>query len=212
MLTPKDIFLINFSDIEKPRSSSELKEFVQRVKDSVCLDSIETQKATKGVGMYKAFVDEIIPLSQFAELLYSPDLKFLPVIGNQGFDVLVKDASGEILDKIEITNPHDGDFEAEDKRLAKSTGSGNVRVCDLGGQLKFLEKFIFQTAKKKALKDYRDCTLVFVASTLPPFDFELEILEEHCKKLTEQFAKYPFKAKRVVLFSTSLKKCFVIES
>ncbi len=162
--------MISVQEIEQRRSAEQLKTFVREVLERVRSDQNEFRKARKGDGLYRTFVDEVIPLSQFAHLIYPPGMLFQPVLGNQGFDVEVFDNSGKLIDRIEIAKPHDGHAEAHDNQLVEERGVGKTRVFNFGGQLDELVPWIARTATNKSLKDHGDCTLVFVAATYPPFE------------------------------------------
>lgn len=140
----------------------------------------------------------------------APETLFLPVLGNQGYDVEVFDEEGNLLDKIEIAKPHDGKANAENKRLLNERGFGDIRVCDFGGQLDALKPWIANTAENKSLKDYSDCTLVLVALTDPPSDEALRILEQRCIEFAQKLKKMAYRAKRAFLAVPSLNKCFEI--
>jgi hypothetical protein len=202
--------MISKEEIEQRRTSDQLKGFVAEVRERVRSNPDEYRRAQKGEGLYNDFVKEIIPLSRFAHLLYPPDTLFLPVLGNQGYDVEVFDSTGNPIDKIEIAKPHDGHAKAVDNKLVVDRGFGQIRIHDFGGQLEELTPWIADTAKDKSLKDYGDCTLVIVAVTDPPFDVELPKLEEHCIEFVEKLKSITFLAKRTFLAVPALEKCFKI--
>lgn len=203
--------MISKAEIEQCRTSDELKSFVEEVRKKVESDSDELQRARRGEGLYKAFVDEVMPLSQFSHLLYPADTLFLPVLGNQGYDVEVFDAQKGSIDRIEIAKPHDGQAEAEGSRLVNDRGFGQIKVFDLGGQLDPLAPWIAKTANKKSLKDYSDCTLVIVAAIDPPFDEEVSVLEQRAIEIVGELGKMEFLAKRAFLAIPALNKCLEIE-
>ncbi len=203
--------MISAEDIEQRRTSEELKLFVEGVRERCEVDRDELLRARRGEGLYRAFFDEVLPLSLFAHLLYPPDTSFLPVLGNQGFDVEVFDGSGCPIDKIEIAKPRDGHAEAQDNALIEERGFGRTRVYDFGGQLEELVPWVAKTAENKSLKDYRDCTLVFVAATDPAFDQELPALEQRCAELVEKLRKMEFRAKRAFLAVPALNRCYAID-
>jgi hypothetical protein len=203
--------MISKAEIEQCRTSDELKSFVEEVRKKVEADSDELQRARKCDGLYKEFVDEVMPLSLFSHLLYPPETLFLPVLGNQGYDVEVFDAQKNSIDRIEIAKPHDGQAEAEDVRLVNERGFGQIKIFDLGGQLGPLAPWIAKTAEKKSLRDYRDCTLVIVASIDPPFDEEIATLEKRAIEIVGELGKMEFLAKRAFLAVPALNKCFEID-
>lgn len=202
--------MISAVEIEQRRTSDQLRAFVKEVRERVESCPEELRRAQNGEGRYREFINEVWPLSQFAHLLYPPETLFLPVLGNQGYDVEVFDEEGEPLDKIEIAKPHDGQANAENNRLLNERGFGHIRVCDFGGQLDALKPWIASTAEDKALKDYSDCTLVLVALTDPPFDEELPTLEQQCVEFAHRLKQMAYRAKRAFLAVPSLDKCFEI--
>jgi hypothetical protein len=202
--------MITKTEIEQRRTSEELRSFIADVRERVRSDPDESRRARRGEGVYNVFVNELIPLSHFAHLLYPPETLFLPVLGNQGYDVQVFDGAGNPIDKIEIAKPHDGHARAKDNKLVEDRGFGQITVHDMGGQLESLEPWIAYTAENKSFKDYRDCTLVIVAATDPPFDEELPILKKHCAELVEELKKITFRARRTFLAVPPLGKCFKI--
>ncbi|MFA7555866.1 MAG: hypothetical protein WCY88_16605 [Spongiibacteraceae bacterium] len=202
--------MISALEIEQRRTSDQLRAFVKEVRERVESCPEELRRAQNGEGRYREFNNEVWPLSQFAHLLYPPETLFLPVLGNQGYDVEVYDEEGEPLDKIEIAKPHDGQANAENNRLLNERGFGHVRVCDFGGQLDALKPWIASTAENKSLKDYSDCTLIIVALTDSPFDEELPILEQRCIEFAQKLKQMAYRAKRAFLAVPSLDKCFEI--
>ena len=203
--------MILAKEIEQRRTADQLKLFVEEVRDRVEADKSELRIARKGSGLYRMFIDEVIPLSQFAHLIYPSDTFFQPVIGSQGFDVKVYDGAETLIDRVEIAKPHDGYAEACDDRLVEEHGLGKVRVCDLGGQLDELAPCVTKKANDKSMKDYSDCTLVFVVATLPPFEEEQRNIEIRALELVEKLNGMMFKAKRAFLAVPALDKCYAIE-
>lgn len=203
--------MISKAEIEQCRTSDELKSFVEEVRKRVESDSDELQRARKGEGLYKVFIDEVMPLSQFSHLLYPAETLFLPVLGNQGYDVEVFDAQKNSVDRIEIAKPHDGQAEAKDNRLVNDRGFGQIKIFDLGGQLEPLAPWIAKTADKKSLKDYSDCTLVIVAAIPPSFDEELPTLEQRAIEIVGELEKMEFLAKRAFLAVPALNQCFEVK-
>ncbi|WP_370052843.1 hypothetical protein [Neptunomonas sp.] len=114
------------AEIEQFRTSAELKSFVEEVRRKVESDSDELQRARKSEGLCKVFVAEVMSLSQFSHLLYPAETTFLPVLGNQGYDVEVFDAQKNLIDRIEIAKPRDGQVEAEDSCLVNDRGLGKM--------------------------------------------------------------------------------------
>jgi hypothetical protein len=60
--------MIEKSELEQRRTPAELREFVERIKDTVCADKAERHCGILKKGIYKEFIDELVPLSWFAPL------------------------------------------------------------------------------------------------------------------------------------------------
>lgn len=203
--------MISVADIERRRTADQLRAFLADVRTRVQMERSELMRARSGEGLYGKFANEVIPLSQFANLLYPPDTLFLPVLGNQGYDVEVFDGDGNSSDKTEIAKPHDGRADAVDSRLLNERGFGEMRIYDFGGQLDSLAPWIARTAANKSLKDYGDCTLVFVASMDEPFDAEVPLIAQRAEEFARRLGKMVFRARRAFLAVPSLNRCFPIE-
>jgi hypothetical protein len=123
-VNPK-VKMINQKEIEHPRTPAELRQFVAEIRARVEADPEELKIARRKVGLYKMFVDEIIPLSLSADYICENHDLLKPVVGNQGYDVIVLAPDGTKRGKVEIAKPYDGKANAEDvKLLEKRTGFG----------------------------------------------------------------------------------------
>lgn len=191
--------LVNKAIIQQPRTPSALRAFVQKIHDEVRVIADERDKGILKKGIYKVFLDEIVPLSRFAVARYTDEFRIQPVLGNQAYDALVLDRGGAIISKIEITVPHDGQAEACDSKLVVAEGHGTVHVHRPGREIRELSRFVLDTACKKAGKDYSDCTLVFFIKTLTPFESVLAAHNAQLDCIAEELRKIPFKAKEVFL-------------
>lgn len=193
-------YMISSSDIEQLRSPSELKEFVLSIKSSVQENNHERHLGMLKKGWYKEFLDEIVPLSYFAVLMYPENWKVQPVLGNQGFDAKVFNASGDVIDHIEVTLPHDGAFEANDARLTVKRNYGQFRTTGKPGEdFDALFPFVLETCRKKALKDYNDCTLVVAIAPMAPFRSFEEHKKNQINDLLHEMGQIEFKARKVFL-------------
>ena len=166
--------MITKEDIETERTPKELRQFVATKKFKVNKCIKERHRGMLKKGFYKVFVDEIIPLSLFCLKVYPDNYKILPELGNQGYDAIVKDGDGKIFEHLEITTPHDGFKAANDAKLTVERGYGNtsIRNYNSGSDLKDMFSIIMEVCKKKAKKDYSDCSLVIVIDFSPPFEEE----------------------------------------
>lgn len=191
--------MITPSEIQQPRTPSKLREFVVRLKESVEADEDERHCGILRMGVYKQFLDELVPLSCFAMQSYPDSYKIQPVIGNQGYDAVVFNELGEEIEHIEITAPRDGAEEAIDARLIVDRGYGRFHVGDPGEDFDALIPQVLDTCRKKSHKDYNDCALVVSIAPIPPFDAFVSRYEEQIEVLVSELEKIKFKAKRVFL-------------
>lgn len=151
-------------------------------------------------GLYKEFLDEIEPLSQFAVLEYPDTYRLQPVLGNQGYDAVVFGANGQVVDRIEMAKPYDGATTAAVAREVVKNGWGGFRLHEPGDETEVLIPIIERTCRKKAQKDYSDATLVFAIPALPPLaGFEARY-EEQIHRIKTSLSAAGFKAKRVFMF------------
>lgn len=193
--------MITPSELEQRRSPAVLREFVDRLKATVNADELERHCGILKKGLYKQFLDEIIPLSRFSILAYPENYEVQPVLGNQGYDALVFDESGAEVDRVEITTPHDGAAEAMDAKLVVSQGIGSIHIYNPGDEIKELFPHVIKTCRKKAHNDYSNCTLVVTIAPPPPFQSTsyMKQYEMQITTLASEISIIRFKAKRVFL-------------
>ena len=159
--------MITENDIQRPRSPRGLRQFVTSRKEKIKAIKTERHNAIRRRGLYNVFIKEIVPLSVFALKAYENSCSVQPILGNQGYDAIVKDNEGNIIDFVELTFPDDWKSEAKDADLIVSRGYGTTDVFKPGGDIDRLSIFIQDICLKKAQKDYSDCTLVIVIEFWP---------------------------------------------
>jgi len=193
---------ITKDELQQRRSPKELWFFAHRVRDEASVDPLQRTEAYSHKGLYKQFIDEILPLSDFAVLQYPETCTVEPVLGSQGYDAIIFDSSGHECDRIEIKKPYDGAGRAEDGRLILERGYGNDHGGVPGYELVPLIPFVLATCQATLLKDYSDCTLVFVVPVLEPFPFPdfQQRFETDLANLARQISDFRLNAKRVFLF------------
>lgn len=191
--------MINTVDIQKRRSPQALREYVLELKRVVQIDESERHRGIQKVGLYKEFLDEIVPLSLFALDAYPESYEVLPILGNQGYDALVFDQSGKEVDRVELTVPHDGAAAAEDARLVVRRGYGQTKVVTPGDDFAAMFPCVLKVCNKKAMKDYSDCTLVVAIAPMLPFQSYESIYKTQIEALASEMSKIQFRAKRVFL-------------
>ncbi len=193
--------IITPSTLKKRRSPQALRNFVIEIKDSVRANYEELRLGIQKRGLYKEFLEEIVPLSLFAPLIYPESHEIQPVLGNQGYDALVFDEMGKEIDRIEMTIPHDGNAAVKDVKLIVDRGYGQFKVGNPGDDLNAIFPYVLDNCRKKAIKDYYDCTLVVAIEPMPPFKSFESQYEKQIKVLVSEMTKIIFKAKRVFLFA-----------
>jgi hypothetical protein len=191
--------IITKKDIEKPRSPRGLRKFVCCRKKKVRKVTSERHTAIKRRGIYNRFTNEIIPLSIFALKAYPNTCFVRPILDNQGYDAIVTDTHGNIIDYIELTFPHDGYREAENAELVVSRGYGKCDIYNPGEDIDRLCKFIQDVCLKKAVKDYSDCTLVIVIDFCSPSKQFRKLYSQKISHVVTQVQSISFKAKRIFL-------------
>lgn len=203
--------MITENDIQRPRSPRGLRQFVTRRKKKIQSIRSERHNAIRRRGLYNVFIKEIVPLSVFALKAYENSCTVQPVLGNQGYDAIVKDNEGNIIDFVELTFPDDWKSEAEDANLVVSRGHGKTDVFSPGSDIDRLSIFIRDICLKKAQKDYSDCTLVIVIEFWP---VEKQFRALYSRKIQEVITNVQavsFKAKRVFLLLLEQHKIIRIE-
>ena len=160
-------------------------------------DEIEQARGILKLGVYKRFLEEVVPLNVFAEEKY----RTLPCQTGRRQPRTRRAGARLIRDgdwsHREITSPHDGLAEAENARLIVSRGYGEAEVHGSGGEIDELRPYVMKTCADKALKDHSDCTLVIVLEVLPLPESMGASRDENLRVLMCDLEKIPFKAKRV---------------
>lgn len=198
--------MITTKDIEKPRSPRGLRKFVCCRKKKVRAITSERHTAIQRKGIYNVFIKEIVPLSIFALKAYPNTCLVEPQLGNQGYDAIIRDSHGNIIDYIELTFPDDWEAEAKDAKLVVSQGVGTCDVYSPGEDIDRLCKFIQDVCLKKAKNDYSDCTLVIVIAFCPPFKQFHSLYSRKIRQVLTQVQSFSFKAKRVFLLLLEQQK------
>jgi hypothetical protein len=79
-------------EIQRRRSPSELKAFVESIRERAKSDVALRQAGHLREGYLKEYFDEIVPLSHFASAIYPETYKVQPILGNQGYDAEILQA------------------------------------------------------------------------------------------------------------------------
>lgn len=198
--------MITKEDIEIGRTPKELRQFVTTKKLKVSNCKQERHRAMRKKGIYKVFVEEIIPLSLFCIKIYPDNYKIFPKLGNQGYDAIVKDENGKIFEYVEITGPHVGRKAKNVAKLAVKNGIAldTLRDYNSGSDLIDMFSIIMDVCEKKSKKDYSNCSLVIDIDFSPPFEEEKTIYVQSLKELEKKILKMKINAKKIYLLIVPL--------
>jgi len=72
--------LLVTSDIQQRRSPQALRDFVIELDNAVRADKAEHQSGILKKGLYKEFLDEMVPLSIFAQKFYPENYEIQPIL------------------------------------------------------------------------------------------------------------------------------------
>jgi hypothetical protein len=193
-------------DIQKPRTPSELRAFVEQCVAEGNANPEDLERAFLRKGIYKELRDELSPMARCIHHLYEDTHTIRPILGNQGFDAEVFDNNGQRVDRIEITVPRDGPLEAAEAKKLVEIGMGIVRVTD-DAALERLVGMLLETCRKKAQKDYGDATLIVAMNWLEAaLNVDEEDKEDFHRRVVEDMSKISFKAKRVFLYDGAVDR------
>lgn len=191
--------MLDSKELELLRSPSELREYVICLKAKVTADDTERHLGILKKSLYKEFLGELLPLSCFAVLAYPDTYRVRLKLGNQGYDAVVYDENDREIDRVEITAPHDGKAADADAKRLVSRGYGTVTVGTPGVDFDQLFEHVLGICRKKARKDYGECSLVVSIAPMPPFTGFEARYESQVVALVGEMAKIKHKAKRVFL-------------
>ncbi len=119
--------ILSIADMEKPRTVSELDEWVHKIQDRFAKNKKLYNFARQKKGLAKQFYEEIWPLLRYAQAKYSTEAltKLAPVIGSQRFDAIVMEPYSPEY-KVEITFAKDGYEEFHKMKLLEQDGHVSV--------------------------------------------------------------------------------------
>jgi len=191
--------MVTKENIEIERTPNELRRVVTTTKSKVNNCKQERHRGMLKKGIYKVFVDEIIPLSLFCIKIYPDNYKISPKLGNQGYDAIVKDENGKIFEYVEITAPHDGRKAANVAKLTVKNGIAlnTFRDYNSGSDLKDMFLIIMDVCEKKLKKDYSNCSLVIVIDFSSLYEEEKPIYMQVLKDLEKMILKKIFTVKKI---------------
>jgi hypothetical protein len=173
------------AELERPRKPSELSRFVNELFRTIEGDEAAQQAARLRRDHFKEFIREILPLSIFASWRY-PDEQVLcvPRIGNQGYDAEIVNLDNELVERIEVTWPEDGQLRKLVARRLNELGHDRCEVDPREGRTEIARQFR-KVASAKSLIDYGNASLLFVLDLLPNYYFKQPDTQRDLDQLEE---------------------------
>jgi hypothetical protein len=185
--------------LQQKRTVKKLAAFVPRVIRQVSTKPSERHKAHLKKGLYKEFIDEVIPLSQFCSLRYPKGYIVEYSCDNRPYDASVQDPHGKSCERIELAFPHLGNVQAKMNQRVVKNGFGSSDWESPGESIEKLRQPFRDSALKKSQKQYPNAILVFVAEYLKPFRVHHGITVARRDDLVRILKGFKFHAKEVYL-------------
>ena len=202
-------------ELETPRAPAGLSKYCNEKRKKAESDTNERNKSHRRRGdgsIYQVYFTEIVPLALFSEVFYKNNVLIKPVLGNQQYDAEVI-KWGRVIEKIEITKPHDGKELSDDLNLMADRGYGAAGSQTPLGTLKKLKSILEKTSRSKSKKNYSGAVLVFAISYDPPFP-QLNEDSDIQKVMTEYvqvLKRYKYNARKVIMFDMNSKQTYSIQ-
>lgn len=194
------------SDIEKPRSPSELAKWFKLKYEAILADPAEKQNARCQHGLYKYFIQEIYPLMLYVNWRYElDDVLCQPKVGNQGFDATIWPQSDpKCIHNLEVTWPHNGKDSKEIAQAMNSIGYHFRNGDEFVKHTLEILQLVIKTAEKKSLKDYRNVggstLLIAVDTSCTPVRYSDR--KAQLSELAIELRKIQFRVGNVYLVAT----------
>ena len=160
---------IDRRDLFLARTPTDLQQYRKDIHAQLEANSEWRKAARAKSGIFKRYVEELIPFSHFCSWKYADraDVWCRLVDGTVGGDCIVVEGEPPQEHCVEITWPIDGKWDARQRQLVNETGCSEVEVWDIDDVTlqSAAVKRVIQAAKKKARRDYRapgGSTLIFV--------------------------------------------------
>lgn len=191
--------------LEKKRNLEELKSFVKKTFEYTSSDERLERKARSRQGLFKEFIEEIYPLSLFFELkYYGKNEKCCPIIGNQGYDAVIENQDGSIIEYVELTWPIDGQRSSFRWKQLNTIGHTELEIWGYKDNTKRMEivNIILEIAEKKSIRDYdylEGSSLVFIMNTAPYFGMRTLDHQEEIDLLLTKLKQIKFQTNMVYL-------------
>lgn len=186
-----------FKDIDKPRTSLVLKEYVLTKHEDIFKSSILKKLYRLRKGLFEKFQSELIPLYLYSQLNkdYSEKVYYQLVLGSQQYDAIVI-AENEIH-KLEFSEYFDGNSHYKDMEQLSINGFSEFEIEDCFAKEKDFLLSFESNVIKKCEKGYDNVHIIFV---ITPYRFDFlpsDEIQPFFAKLITIIRKYDFKNNEV---------------
>ena len=204
--------------LEQKRSPEELGQYVRETLSEISKNKELKKEARLRTQLFKELFEEVYPLSIFCiEKYKGVDVVCYPVIGSQGYDAIIENQDGSLIEVIELTWPVDGQKEHFERKQLNDQGHTDFEVWNDNDRSKRqqLIDIILKAAYKKSFKDYEEpegSSLVFILGITPFFGMSEIDHQEDIDLLVEELSKIEFKANSVYLLLLPINKLIVVRN
>jgi hypothetical protein len=197
--------MISKHQLQQKRTVRKFSSFVPKVIRQVSAKQSERHLAHLKSGLYKEFIDEVIPLSQFCMYRYPKNYLVQYSCDNRPYDACVLTPGGQIVEKIEIAFPQLGHEQSKVNKKVVERGYAFDGWNSPGEAIAKLRIPFKKTGLKKSKKNYPDTVLVFVADYLQMFKIHFGIGLQRRDELVRILKAFSFNAKEVFLLDVPSK-------
>jgi hypothetical protein len=198
--------------LEQKRNPKELQSFIKKAFEYISSNENLERKARSRNGFFKEFIEEIYPLSIFCNLKYDQkNIKCCPIISNQGYDAIIENQDGSIIEHVELTWPIDGQKSSYKREQMNKIGHTELEIWDYADNAKRMEliNIILKIAEKKSIRDYdysQGSSLVFILNTAPYFGMKTLEHQDEINLLLAKLRQIRFQTSLVYLLLLPIKK------
>lgn len=163
--------MITKKSYEQSRTPTQLSTYVSDIFTTIMADKQLRTIARRRTGYYKEFISELYPLSIYCNWKYNSSNVLCKVkIGNQGYDAeIINRDTSELIERIEITNPINGNEHANIVRNLNEDGRSSILIGEqIAEQFRSVVVHLMESVIKKSMIDYKsekESSLLIAIST-----------------------------------------------
>jgi hypothetical protein len=208
--------MVTMEDLQRPRTADELKQYVTQLFEAIRQDEEIVKIARLRRGLYKRLIEEIYPFSIYCYWRFKDRDDLCEImIGNQGYDGIIRNPSSGEREYVEITWPIDGHKAIATARLLNEKGHTDIEIRDVidDSERQSIINRVIKKAREKALKDYtsqNNSSLIILVDIYPHFRLDFPQHQQEMANLVEQLRGIPFKVKSVYLVLMPIERIITI--